>query len=532
MPVQLHNIRIDIDADDARLLDAAAARLRLSADQVVSARIVRRALDARGRRPALVYTVDARLAPDVDEADVAEAAGGTIVAEPEDPTLELEPGQEPLPGRPVVVGAGPAGLCAAYLLARFGFRPLVVERGQSVPQRGRDVERFLQTGELDPESNLLFGLGGAGTWSDGKLRWQPSDPFARFVLHLLVRCGAGEEVLVDSRPHVGSDVLGEVVSELAGLIEASGGAFRFGCRVDGLALAGGRAAGVRCGDETIEAGAVLLGVGHSARDTFRALSDQAVAIEPRPFQVGVRVEHPQELIDRSQYGRYAGHPRLPAAELRLRHKARGGWRSVHSFCTCPGGIIVPAVNREGELCTNGMSERARAGEFANTALVVAVSPRNFGAGRFDGVRFQERIERAAFAAAGSFAAPAQRANDFLRDRDGPPPDRTSYPLGLVPTRLSQILPNTVYGSIVRAMGMTFDRMVPGFAGEKGSVLAPETRVSSPVRFTRREETRESVSTPGLYPIGEGSGYAGGIVSSAVDGLRTARRLIQAHRPAE
>ena len=532
MPVQLQNIRLDIDAEQAELLHQAAGRLGLPADEVLSARIVHRAVDARKLRPALVYTIDVELAPHVNEASAAEAAGGTVVAEPEDPLLELEPGDEPLPGRPVIVGAGPAGLCAGYLLAQFGFRPLILDRGRAVEERKRDVGRFFRTGELDPESNLLFGLGGAGTWSDGKLRWQRSDPLARFFLHLLVRCGADDDILVDAKPHVGTDILGTVMAGLAGLIEAAGGEFRFECRADHLALEGGRLTGVRCGSETIEAGAVLLGIGHSARDTVRALSDQVVAIEPRPFQVGVRIEHPQELIDRAQYGEYAGHPALPAPEYTLRHKARGGWRSVHSFCTCPGGMIVPATHRPGEVCTNGMSAKARSGAFSNTALVVAVGPDDFGGGRFDGMRFQERLERAAFAATGSFAAPAQRANDFLRDVSGPAPRRTSYPLDVVPVRLSEILPGAVYGSIVRALAMTFDRVIPGFAGEQGTVLAPESRVSSPVRLVRHEESRQSASTPGLYPIGEGSGYAGGIVSSALDGLRTARRIVRTYRPAE
>jgi uncharacterized FAD-dependent dehydrogenase len=263
---------------------------------------------------------------------------------------------------------------------------------------------------------------------------------------------------------------------------------------------------------------------------MRSLADQGVAIEARPFQIGVRIEHPQELIDRSQYGAFAGNPRLPAAEYALRHRAHGGWRSVHSFCMCPGGVIVPSINREGEICTNGMSRHARDGEFANAALVVPVNEKDFGSGRFDGLAFQERIERAAFEITGSFRAPAQKASDFLADRLGEAPERTSYPLGVEPAQFSRILPRPVYQSIVRALGMTFERSIRGFAGEKGSVLGPETRVTSPVRFVRDEATRESVSTARLYPVGEGSGYAGGIVSSALDGLLTARAITERYKP--
>jgi len=531
MPVRLQNIRIGLDTGEDRLAQAAAGRLGVDVAKIEGVRIVRTAVDSRHGRPVLIYGIDVILKPDVDAENVAERAGASLVAEPEEPRIVLGAGPEPLPGRPVIVGAGPAGLFAAYLLAMYGFRPLVMERGQSVAPRAKDIAAFFDGGTLDPESNILFGLGGAGTWSDGKLTWSPSDPMAAFVLHTFVRCGAPEQILVEAKPHIGTDLLRGVTAKLAEMIEAAGGEFRFGRRVDTFVFKGGRVAGVRCGQETTEAGAVVLAMGHSARDTVRVLADQGVAIEARPFQVGVRIEHPQEMIDRSQYGEAAGHPRLPSAEYSLRHKAHGGWRSVHSFCMCPGGMVVPSMNRNGEICTNGMSCRARDGEFANAALVVSVGPKDFGGGRLDGLAFQEEIERAAFAATGSFSAPAQTAEDFMKDRAGSV-GKTSYPLGVVPVQWSRILPRSVYQSIVRALAMSFDRSIRGFAGAQGTILGPETRVTSPVRLVRHERTHESVSTPGLCPAGEGSGYAGGIVSSAVDGLRTARALIERHCPAE
>ncbi len=530
MPLRLHNIRIGLDADESDLTRRAAEKLGLPPNKITGVRVVRRAVDSRHRRPLLVYTVDVRLSAGEDETAVAERVAATLVAEPEAPKIELTAGTQPLPGRPVIVGAGPAGLFAAHLLARHGFKPLVIERGQPVTQRAKDIEAFFSAGTLDPESNVLFGLGGAGTWSDGKLTWSASDPLAEFVLHTFVRCGAPEQILVDAKPHIGTDLLRAVVTRFAELIESEGGEFQFGRRVTSLLLKSGRTAGVRCGAETVEAGLVLMATGHSARDTFRTLADQGVALEARPFQIGVRIEHPQDMIDRSQYGAHAGHPKLPPADYALRHRAHGGWRSVHTFCMCPGGVVVPSMNQDGQICTNGMSRRARDGEFANAALVVPVSKKDFGTGRLDGLKFQERIERAAFAATGSFRAPAQNAAAFVGDRDGPAPERSSYPLGVVPARFSGILPRVVYRSIVRALAITFERSVRGFAGERGTILGPETRVSSPVRILRDERTRGAVSTPGLYPIGEGSGYAGGIVSSALDGLLTARAIIQRYRP--
>ncbi len=529
MPVRLRNLRVPPDADPPPLEALAAKRLGIDAARIAAVRVARRSVDSRHRKPVFSYSIDVTLTSPEAEAEVAERLAAMLVAEPEEPRLELARGADPLPGRPVVVGSGPAGLFAAWLLATHGFRPLVVERGQTVPKRADDIESFFKTASLDPESNILFGLGGAGTWSDGKLR-KTAGPLAETVLHALVRCGAPEQILVDAKPHIGTDLLRGVVTKLRDEIESAGGEFRFGSRVTALTLEGGRTSGVRCGDERVEAGAVLLGIGHSARETFRRLADQGLAIEPRPFQVGVRIEHPQSLVDRSQYGDCAGHPKLPPAEYALQHKARGGWRSVHSFCMCPGGVIVPAMNADGQICTNGMSRSRRDGAFANAALVVAVGPKDFGGGRFDGVAFQERIERAAFGATGSFAAPAQRASDFIEDRTGEPPEGTSYPLGVEPAQFSRILPRPVYQSIVRALAITFGHSIRGFADEGGTVLGPETRVASPVRFVRDERTRESVSTPGLYPIGEGSGYAGGIVSSAVDGLRTARTLIERFQP--
>ena len=526
MPIRLHNIRIDIDAPDGAIARAAAGKLQLNPDRINRVRVVRRAVDSRKHRPFFVYTIDVAVAEGEDEYALAQRAVAAVVTEPETPTITLKSGRELMQGRPVIIGAGPAGLFAAYLLAQNGFRPLVIERGRNVEERAADISKFVFGGPLDTESNILFGLGGAGTWSDGKLVWNSSSPLAEFILHTFVECGAPAEILVEARPHIGTDILRAVTKNFAAQIEQLGGEFRFACRASMLHLREGRLCGVRAGGEVIDADAVILAAGHSARDTVRTLVDQGVAIAARPFQIGVRIEHPQALINRSQYGQWAGHPKLPTAEYSLMHKPHGGWRSVHSFCMCPGGVIVPAVNSHGEICTNGMSRRARDGEFANSALIVPVSPEDFGSGRLDGIAFQEEIERTAFRLTGSFAAPAQKASDFVADRLGGAPEKTSYPLGVVPAKFSELLPKPVYQSIVRALAMTFERAIRGFASDAGTVIGPETRVTSPVRILRDDVSRESISTPLLFPVGEGSGYAGGIVSSALDGLLTAKTIIE------
>jgi hypothetical protein len=382
---------------------------------------------------------------------------------------------------------------------------------------------------MDPESNLLFGEGGAGAYSDGKLTTRVSDPLLTRVLSVLVECGAPDSILTDARPHIGSDALPGIVTRLRARIEAEGGEFMFGFKVSELAMAEGpRVAGVlSAGGAALPAGVVILAPGASARDLYRALAAQGVRLDLKPFQVGVRIEHPQDVIDRAVYGRARGE--LPAAEYIVSSGAAHGRKGVASFCMCPGGIVVPAVSEPGHLSTNGMSASGRDGVFANAALVVTVAREDLGAdSAFAGVEFQRDLERAAFAVAGDYSAPAQKAADFLEGRSGGWLPASSDPLGLVSADLRKILP----GFLVSAL----EGCLPYFAGRmrhfvsQGVLIAPESRASSPVRITRDADTRESVSTHGLYPVGEGSGYAGGIMTSAIDGLKSAHAIIRKYAP--
>lgn len=536
MTIRLYNIFADIEeaprgphpvapGGEKALAARAAERLGLSAADILGLRVVRRAIDAR-HRPRFVYTLDVELGERERELQEFLPPHSARLLAAEEAPRPL-PGGEPLAGRAVVVGAGPAGLFAALTLAAHGYRPLVIERGRLVERRVADVARFHADRTLDPESNYLFGEGGAGTFSDGKLTTRIDDVRIAAVLSALAECGAPPEIAFDARPHVGTDRLRSVIVNIRKKIESLGGEFRFGARVEKIEDRG-RILEVSTPFGRFESGAVVLAIGHSARDTFEMLREAGVALEPRAFQMGLRIEHPQEIINGAQYGKWSGHPALGAAEYRMVWKGEGDFRAVYSFCMCPGGEIMAATAQSGCLCTNGMSDCARDGRFANSALVVPVNPEDFAsfsAGPLCGVRFQEHWERAAFAlGGGDWRAPAQKAPDFLSGSETRRIDDTSYRFGVTPADLSRALPGYAIAAIRRALPV-FGRAIRGFDGDAALLTGPETRVSSPVRITRDAETRLSVSTPALYPAGEGAGYASGIMSSAVDGMLTAEAII-------
>ncbi len=535
MTLLVRNLPLALDEPEDTLRLKAAKRLRMTPAEVLSCCVVRRALDARFKdRIAYVYSVELALTGGLREeqrvlhrlrrADVSEVRRGS--------PAPLENGREPLEHRPVIVGFGPAGMFAALWLARHGLRPLVLERGQGVRVRHRDIlHRFYRLHEFNPESNLLYGEGGAGAYSDGKLYTRVNDPRMRDILQVFVDHGGKRDILVDSRPHLGSDWMPTLCRRIRKTIESLGGEVRFAARLDDVVIEDGRVRAIRLGSEILATDTLLLGVGHSAHDTLRAMIAAGVTVVAKPFQIGVRVEHPQSLVDHWQFGPACGHRRLPSAEYHL--VARGAASShgdVYSFCMCPGGMILPTNESPGLIATNGASNVSRSGPFANSGLVLTVGPEEIGHDPLVGLDFLRKWERTAFELTGeTYQVPAQRASDFLAGRGSDGRLDTSYPLGGKWTDIREILPPFVTAALQRALVDLHVRM-KGFAGGDALVTGPETRASAPVRILRDPVTRMSVSTTGLYPIGEGAGYAGGIMSAAADGIATAELLVRRYAP--
>jgi len=524
--LRLHQIVLplaDAAGGQANCRALAAARLRIPETDIVSARIARRSVDARDKRDVhFALSLDVSLATVKAEKLIIRRFRPNQAVWMETParrdvfSMPVRPYPEGRP-RPVVVGAGPAGLFCALGLAVRGARPVILERGKRVDERAKDVGILTESGNLNPESNVLFGEGGAGAFSDGKLTCGLSDPLIRSILHTFVACGAPEDILADARPHIGTDLLRGALKTLRGQLLKLGAEILFERKVTGLEVNNGRVSAVEVGEERFETDAVYLATGHSARDVYAWLNAMQVPLGSKPFAVGVRIEHPQALIDQAQYGGFAGHPALPPAEYKLNVKTPDG-RGVYTFCMCPGGEVINASSETGRLNLNGMSLHARGGGNANAALLVGVRPSDFG-NPLDGIEFQRKVEEAAFAI-GGFSAPCQRAEDFLAGRPsrGFGAVRPSYRPGTVPGELAGIFPGFIADNLRYALPLLGKRL-QGFDLPDALLLAPETRSSSPVRILR-DERRES-ALRGLYPLGEGAGYAGGILSSALDGLKAA-----------
>ncbi len=537
--LRLNDIKLPLDHSADDLVAAIADRLQLDAAELKDFSVFKRSYDARRKSSIqLIYQVDVTLDAQREQALLAAAAGRAAIMRSPDTRYQLvaradDQYPQGAQQRPLVIGFGPCGILAALLLAQMGLRPIVLERGQNVRQRTRDTWGLWRERQLKTESNVQFGEGGAGTFSDGKLYSQVKDRrhLGRKVLTEFVKAGAPEDILTESRPHIGTFKLVKMVENLRAEIIRLGGEIRFGQhvvslqrqldedgsgRVTGLTLASG---------ETLSSGHIVLAVGHSARDTFQALFDQGVYIEPKPFSIGLRIEHPQSVIDRARFGAQAGHPLLGAADYKLVHHCSNG-RSVYSFCMCPGGTVVAATSEEGRVVTNGMSQYSRNERNANAAIVVGVTPeQDYPQHPLAGIDLQRQLESLAYElGGGNYNAPAQLVGDFLRDRPSSALGAVipSYQPGVTLGDLSRALPAFAVAAIREAL-RAFDKQIKGFAMDDAVLTGIETRTSSPLCI-RRGDDYQSINTRGLYPAGEGAGYAGGILSAGIDGIKVAEAV--------
>jgi hypothetical protein len=531
--LRLTDIRLPIDHADDALQLAILKRLQITPGELRGFTVARRGYDARKRNAILfVYSLDVDVTgeavllqrlcaerdikptPDTDYRFVAHAPDDF----PDDPKK-----------RPVIIGTGPCGFMAGLLLAQMGFKPLILERGKAVRERTKDTWALWREHKLNPESNVQFGEGGAGTFSDGKLHTQIKDPrhLGVKVLREFVKAGAPEEILTLSKPHIGTFRLVSMVEKIRAEITALGGEFRFESRVDDIEIEAGQVRGVvLASGERIACDHLILAIGHSARDTFQMLHRRGVYIEAKPFSIGFRIEHPQSLIDQCRYGQFAGHADLGAADYKLVHHCKNG-RSVYSFCMCPGGTVVAATSEEGCVVTNGMSQYSRAERNANSGIVVGITPEDFpDDDPLAGIALQRELEARAFELGGSnYDAPGQLVGDFLQ---GKPSTKLgsvhpSYTPGVHLTDLTTALPDYAIAALREALP-AFERQIRGFAMHDALLTGVETRTSSPVRIKRNRDDYQSINTKGLYPAGEGAGYAGGILSAAVDGIEVAEAV--------
>ena len=525
MRLRINQISVRLAYGESDVLQAISRKLRCEKGQLGQLEIIRRSLDARkkNKEPCYILSVEVdyrgkppRLQPNqVDKAPKLE------------PPLVF-PGAGKVEHPPVVVGAGPAGLMAALTLAEAGFKPLLVERGAETKTRSEQVEAFWKTGELNTESNVLYGEGGAGLFSDGKLTARSKDRARiRRFFETLVACGASTDILIDAMPHIGSDDLTQIIPALRKRIWDLGGACAFNSKLENIRIEGGALRGVTVAGKEIRTDGCFLATGHSARDIYSMLADHGVALEAKPFAVGVRLEIPQHRIDTAQYGCWGKHPNLGSSSFRLTRKEEGTARRCYSFCMCPGGLVIPCASSKGLLTTNGMSLSARDKPFGNAAFLVPAGLADFGSGldnsALAGIEFQRQMERAAFEAGGfNYGVPAARLADFLEGKTSELPTERSCARA-VPAVLQNILPGFVSDTLQAAIPNML-RELNGVKLEEATLYAAETRSSAPVRMLR-EPTGESISVKGLYPCGEGSGYAGGIVSSALDGMKAAERFI-------
>jgi len=529
------NLEMRLDEPESVLRERACREAGVDPGHLRGFRIARRSLDARIRqgRRRFRYVVHVDLV--IGEGNGGEIfskalRSGRIIEAPPACSLQVSEREHSRNGQSaVVVGGGPAGMYAALVLSINGVKVDLIDRGAGLKERGKDLARFLRTREPNPESNLLYGEGGAGTYSDGKLYTRSNDALEIACLEELVACGAQPEILYDSRAHIGTDRLHRILPGFRSRLEELGVRFHWNTRMLSLVLESEAPARVKAVETTsgeIPCDALFLAVGHSARDTWRAIHRQGVRMEAKPFQLGVRIEHPQEVIDRGRYGTGPEAGVLGPAYYNLVCRASRGAPAAHSFCMCPGGRIVASVNEPGRLCTNGMSNAAHSLPWAAAALVTTLGPEEYGPGPFAGVDFQVALEEKFFkAGGGNYTAPAQRADDFVAGRKSRSLIKSSYSFGVQPGRIDRLLPRIAADAVRRAI-LRFDQLLPGFAGPDGLLVGVESRSSGPVRIPRDKERRTADGFTNLYPVGEGAGYAGGIMSAAIDGARSAQSFVK------
>ncbi|MBX4269107.1 NAD(P)/FAD-dependent oxidoreductase [Clostridium estertheticum] len=527
MTIRVNNITLDIDEsiDDLRI--KAAKLMRVSDSEIKKIKIAKESIDAR-KKNNIKFNYAVNITMDNEINVVTRANNKDVKLEEDKYEAEFEFGTKKMNHRPIIVGMGPAGMFAGILMAQKGYKPLIIERGEKVENRTKTINKFWTRAVLNTESNVQFGEGGAGTFSDGKLTTRIKDTRCDYILEEFVKAGAPEEIVYIGKPHIGTDVLKDVVKNIRETIIKLGGEVRFNSKLEDIKIKDGKMQSIIVNGEEIPCDNLILAPGHSSRDTYEMLYKNGVSMSSKPFAVGVRIEHPQDMINENQYGKYASHPRLKAADYKLTYKSSKLGRAVYSFCMCPGGAVVSAASEQGKLVINGMSEYNRDKKNANSAIVVSVGPKDFASDNpLAGIEFQRYYEGLAYKIGGeNYNAPVQLVGDFLKgnvsDKIGS--IKPSYTPGYKLADLTNCLPTYVTDAIKEALP-NFEHKINGFSRNDAILTGIETRTSAPVRIDRNEEF-QSISLEGLYPAGEGAGYAGGIISAAVDGLKIAESIMK------
>ncbi|WBW98054.1 NAD(P)/FAD-dependent oxidoreductase [Oceanirhabdus sp. W0125-5] len=524
--IKVSNIVLNIEESMEKLKIKAARKIGIHHNEIIYMNILKESIDARKKDTIkFTYTVEVKVK---NEEKLGRRLQGKDISVIKKKSKEKFPyGEKPLNNRPVVVGMGPAGLFAGLTLAKHGYKPLIIERGSDVDKRTEEVQKFWETGKLNLNSNVQFGEGGAGTFSDGKLTTRIKDIRCTTVVEEMVKAGAPEEILYKNKPHIGTDILKDVVKNIREEIIELGGEVRFGAKLEEVIIKDNVVTGIKVNGELISCDVIIMAIGHSARDTYEMLYEKGVHMESKPFAIGVRVEHPQTLIDTNQYGIYAGHERLKAAEYKLTYTTDDKERSVYSFCMCPGGFVVAAASEENRVVTNGMSYYARDNENANSAVVVSVGNKDFGDNPMDAIAYQRKYEELAFkTGGGDYKAPVQLIKDFMVGKKTTDllSVKPTYTPGYTLANMEECLPIELIEPL-REGFENFERKIKGFTYGDGIMVGVETRTSAPVRMNRRENL-QSLNIDGLYPCGEGAGYAGGIISAAVDGIKCGEEIMK------